>query len=82
MIIMMIIENDNNDSDNDSDNDDKNYNTSDNDEIMIMMIIMRYRRIPLTRTKMLSFDITVVESENNSRVSGNLRRHVAHITSL
>ena len=31
---------------------------------------------------MLSFDVTFVESKNNSRVSGDLRCHVPHVTSL
>ena len=31
---------------------------------------------------MLSFDVTFVESKNNSQVSGDLRRHVPYVTSL
>ena len=31
---------------------------------------------------MLSLDVTFVKSRNNSRVSGDLRFHVPHITSL
>ena len=75
MIIMMIIENDNND--NDSDNDDKdnnNDNNDDNDKILVDS--------PHKGPIMLSFDVTFVESINNCRVSGDLRRHVPHVTSL
>ena len=67
----MIIENDNNDSDNNSDNNDNN-----ND----------YNKIPVDSPPkgpiILSFDVNFVESKKNSRVSGDLRRHVPHVTSL
>ena len=80
----MITENDYNDihSDNDSNNDDKNdnsYNDENNgngDD----------RQIPMDSSHkgpiMVRFDVTFVESKNNSRVSGDWRRHVPHITSL
>ena len=74
MIIMMIIENDNNDSDNNSDNDDKDNNNDDNNKIPVDS--------PHKGPIMLRFDVTFVESKNNSRVSGDLRRHVSHVTSL
>ena len=69
---MTIIENnDNNDSDNTTDNDDKNNNTSDNDENNDND---DDNKIPVdsphTGPIMLSFDVTFVESKNNSRVSG------------
>ena len=74
---MMIIENDNSDSDNNSDNDDKDNNIGNNDD---------NDKIPVDSPQkgpiMLSFDFTFVESKNNSRVSGDLRRHVPHVTSL
>ena len=80
----MIIENDNNDSDNNSDDDDKNYYiTSDDDENNDND---DNNKIPVDSPHkgpiMLSFDVTFVESKNKSRVSGDLRRHVHHITSL
>ena len=50
-----------------NDNDDNNTITVD---------------FPSQRPIMLSFDVTFVESKNNSRVSGDLRRHVPHVTSL
>ena len=81
----MIIENDNTDSDKTSDNDDKNNNTGDNDE----NDDNDYdddNKIPVESPHkgpiMLSFDVTFVESKNNSRVSGDLRRHVPYVTSL
>ena len=70
----MIIENDNYDSDNNSDNDDKDNNNDDNNKIPVDS--------PHKGSIMLSFDVTFVESENNSQVSGDLRRHVPHVTSL
>ena len=80
---MMIVENDNDDSDNNSDNDDENYNTSDDDENNDND---ENNKIPVDSPHkgpmMLSFDVTIVESKNNSRVSGDLRRHVPHVTSL
>ena len=78
----MIIENDNNDSDNKSDNGDKN-NTSDNDENddnddNDKIPVDSPHKGPM----MLSLDVTFVESKNNCLVSGDLRRHVPHVTSL
>ena len=79
----MIIGNDNNDSDNNRDYDEKSNNTSgnegnnDNDS---------NNKIPVDSPHkgpiMLSFDVTFVECKNNCRVSGDLRRHVPHVTSL
>ena len=73
----MIIENDNNDNDNNSDNDYKDNNNDNNDD---------NNKIPVDSPHkgsiMLRFDVTFVESKNNSRVSGDLRRHVTHVTSL
>ena len=76
MIIMMIIENDNNDNDNNNNsaNDDKGNNNDDNNKIPVDS--------PHKGPIMLSFDVTFVESKNNSRVSGDLRRHVPHVTLL
>ena len=55
---------------------DKNNNDSDDDN----------NKIPVDSSHkgpiMLSFDVTFVESKNNSRVSGDLRHHVPHVTSL
>ena len=69
---MMIIEDDNN-----SDNDDKDNNNDNNDD---------NNKIPVDSPHkgpiMLSFGVTFVESKNNSRVSGDLRRNVLHVTSL
>ena len=77
----MIIQNDDNDSDNTNDNDDK-INTSDNDENNDN----EDDKIPVDSPHkgpiMLSFDVTFVESKNNSRDSADLRRHVLHVTSL
>ena len=68
--------NDNNDSDNDNDNDNKNNNTNDNDENNDNDV---NNKIPMdsphTGPIMQSFDVTFVESKNNSWVSGDLRRH-------
>ena len=72
---MLIIENDNNDSDNNSDNDD---NDNDNNDDNYKIPVDSPHKGPI----MLSFDVTFVESKNNSRVSGDLRHHVPHITSL
>ena len=66
----MIIENENN---NDSDDDENNDNGDDN---------KLPADSPHKRQMMLSFDVTFVESENNSRVSGDTRHHVPHLTSL
>ena len=64
---------------NNRDNDDKNDNTSVNDENSDNNIpVDSHHKGP----KMLSFDVTFIESKNNSRVSGDLRRHVPHATSL
>ena len=77
MIIMMIIENDNNDNDNTCNSDKDNTGNDNNDD---------NNKIPVDSPHkgpiMLSFDVTFVESKNNSRVSGDLRRHVPHVTSL
>ena len=73
---------DNNDDDNNSDNhennddDNNDHNNNDNDDNKLPVDSLHKRSI------MLRFDVTCVESENNSRVSGNLGRHVAHVTSL
>ena len=72
----MKIENDN-DSDNYSDNDDKDNNNDNNDDNNKIPVDSSHKR-PI----MLSFDVTFVESKNNCRVSGDLRRHVPHVTSL
>ena len=72
-MIMMVIENDNNDSDNNGDNDE-NSDNDDNNKIPVDS--------PHKGPIMLSFNVTFVESKNNSRVSGDLRRHVSHVTSL
>ena len=78
------MENDNNASDNNSDNGNKNNNTSDNDENNDndddnKIPVDSPRKGPI----MLRFDVTFVESKNNSRVSGDFRRHVPHVvTSL
>ena len=77
----MIIENYNNDSNNDSDNDGKDNNTSDNDENdddNYKVPVDSPHKGPI----MLSFDVSFVESRNNSRVSCDLRRHVPHVTSV
>ena len=78
-MIIIIIENDNNDSDNNSDNDDKDNDSDNNDDD-------NNNKIPVDSPHkgpmMLSFDVTFVESKNNSRVSSDLRRHVPHVTSL
>ena len=70
MTIMKIIENDNKDSDNNSDTDDRNNNASDNDENNDN----DNNKIPVDSPHkgpiMLNFDVTFVESKNNSRVSG------------
>ena len=73
----MIIENDNNDSDDHSDNDDK-YNNSEYDNDDNKITVDSPHKGPI----MLRFDVTFVESKNNSRVSGDLRRHIPHVTSL
>ena len=69
----MMIENDNNYNDNNNDNDDKGNNNDNNGD---------NKKIPVDSPHkgpiMLSFD----DSKNNSRVSGDLRRHVPHVTSL
>ena len=83
MMVMMITENDNNDSDDNSDNDDKNDNTSDDDENNDND---DNNKIPVDSPHkgpiMLSFDVTFIESKNNSQVSSDLKRHVPHVTSL
>ena len=82
----MIIENDDNNSDNNSDTDDNNHNTSDKNENNDndhnnddKKLLVDY---PQKGPIMLSFDDTFVESKNNSRVSGDLRCHVPHVTTL
>ena len=52
----------------------KNYNNDDNNKIPVDS--------PHKGPIMLSFDVTFVEAKNNSRVSGDLRRHVPNATSL
>ena len=53
---------------------------------MMMIMTMMMTMIPVDSPNkgpiMLTFDITLVESKNNSRVSGDSRRHVPHVTSL
>ena len=68
---MMITKNDNH-----CDNDDNNNNADngDNDKLSVLS--------PHKGPIMLSFDVTFVESKNNSRVSSDLSRHVPHVTSL
>ena len=73
----MITENDDNDSDNNSDNDDKDNNNDNNDDYNKIQVDSPHKG-PI----MLSFDVTFVQSKNNRRVSGDLRRHVPHVTSL
>ena len=77
MIITMIIENDNNDNDNKSDNDDKDNNVGNNNDNNKIPVDSPHKG-PIMR----NFDVTFVESENNTRVSGDLRCHVPHVTSL
>ena len=64
-------DNEYNDSDNDENNDD-NDNNNDDDKLPVDS--------PKKGPIMLSFDVTFVESKNNSRVSGGLRRHVPNVT--
>ena len=71
----MIIENDNND--NNGDNDDK-YSNNDNNDDNNKIPVDSPHKGPI----ILCFDITFVESKNNSRVSGDLRHHVPHVRSL
>ena len=52
----------------------KNNENDDNNKIPVDST----HKVPI----MLSFDVTFVESKNNSRVSGDLRRQVSHVTSL
>ena len=68
---MIVIYNDN--DDNDSDNDE-NDDDGDGDDLLVDSL----HKGPI----MLSFDVTFVESKNNNQVSGDLRRHVPHVTSL
>ena len=63
----LLLSNSNNDNDNDENNDDNNKLPVDSQH---------------KGSIMLSFDVTFVESKNNSRVSGDLRCHVPHVTSL
>ena len=75
---MMIIENYNSDDNSDNDgnnNNSDNYENNDNDG---KLSVVSPHKGPI----MLSFDVTFVESKNNCRVSGDLRRHVPHVTSL
>ena len=82
---MIVIENDNNDSDSNSDNDDNNNTTTsyndennDNDDNDNTLQVVS----PHKGSIMLSLDDTFVESINNSRISGDLGRHVPHVASL
>ena len=79
IIIMMIIENtdndynsnndENNNNDKNNNNKDDNNNDIDNNKLPVDS--------PYKGPIMLSFDdVTFVMSKNNSRVSGDLRRHV------
>ena len=63
----LLLSNSNNDNDNDENNDDNNKLPVDSQH---------------KGSIMLSFDVKFVESKNNSRVSGDLRCHVPHVTSL
>ena len=74
---MMIIY-DNKDSDNDDDKNksDNDENDDDNSDYNLPV------DSPHKGTIMLSFDVSFVESKNNSQVSGDLRRHVPHVMSL
>ena len=74
--ILIIIENDNA-IDNNNDNDDKDNNNDNNDDNNKIPVASHHKG-PI----MLSFDVTFVESKNNSGVSGDLRGHVPHVTSL
>ena len=67
----------NDDNSNNNDNDDKDNNNDNNDDDNMIPVDSPHKG-PI----MLSFDVTFVESKNNSRVSGDLRRHVPHVTSL
>ena len=60
----------NNNSDNDGNNDN-----DDNNKIPVASPLIKGPII-------LRFHVTFVESKNSSRVSGDLRRHVPHVTSL
>ena len=62
-----------NENNNDSD-DDENNDKGDDNKLPVDS--------PHKGQMMLCFDVTFVESENNSRVSGDLRHHVPHLTSL
>ena len=74
MIILIIIENDNNNGDNDNDDKDDSDDNDDDNKIPVDS--------PHKGPIMLRIDVIFVESKNNSRVSGDLRRHVPHVTSL
>ena len=84
MKIILIIENDDNNNDKNSDTDDNNDNTSDkkndsdHNNYDKKLLVDSPHKGPI----MLSFDVSFVESKNNSRVSGDLRCHVSHVTTL
>ena len=61
-------------NDNTSDNDENNDNGDNANKLPVDS--------PHKGSIMLSFDVTFNESKTNSRVSGDLRCHVPHVTSL
>ena len=69
--------NDNNDNSNNDDNDIRSDNDENNDNDDKLPVDFPHKW-PI----MLSFDVTFVESKNNSLVSGDLRPNVANVTSL
>ena len=80
---MITTENDTNNSDDNSDYDDNNNNDSDNDENHYdddnydnKLPVDSLNKGPI----ILSFDVTFIESKNNSRVPGDLRCHVLNVT--
>ena len=77
MIIIMKIENDNDNRHNDDKNDNNSVDDENNDNDNKIAVDS-----PPKGPIMLSVDVTCVESKNKSRVSGFLRRHVPHVTSL
>ena len=78
MMIAKTYNNDDNDNNNFqlllSNNDNANDNDENNDKLPVDS--------QHKGSIMLSFDVPFVESKNNSRVSGDLRCHMPHVTSL
>ena len=79
MTIIIENNNDNNLYNKDSDNDDDNNNNENDDDNGDNNLPVDS---PHKGTIMLSFDVSFVESKNNSQVFGDLRHHVPHVTSL